>query len=285
MSNSHSTITAPLTSIFTPPAKCSSSWTFEASAYNDVKGGLLLQNAIQPSLASDCFPSGFNQAGRDMTDVAVLSPGACPEGYTTNTRATTIDGTTTASCCLNDYYILTSSRMQGCISTFTGTTSVAARAGGLGKSVDFTTSITVSGTIQMWAQPITIMYQEEELSYYSTTPSSTSTPVPTPSLDSEADEDTDGDGLSAGAKAGIAVGSVAGAFILLGLGFLVWRRRKKQGSQNNMAGPQSGMAGQPAGNAFKPVFQGGLSGADYRNSRSELDGRPVQGTPRVFQLE
>lgn len=93
------TSTIALTTIFTPPADCSSSWTYEAATYNGVESGLLLQNAIQSSMDASCFPPGFNHAGRG-TGAPVFSPGMCPHGYTTNYPATTVESNTIASCCL-----------------------------------------------------------------------------------------------------------------------------------------------------------------------------------------
>ncbi|KAL4745373.1 hypothetical protein BDW72DRAFT_198693 [Aspergillus terricola var. indicus] len=93
-----------------------------------------------------CFPAGFNHAERGDDDV-VFSPGACPDGYTTNAQAITVEATVTASCCLGGYsYRSNYGRPeQGCVSTYTGTTHVAARAGGLRTTVDYTTSTTASG--------------------------------------------------------------------------------------------------------------------------------------------
>jgi len=40
------TVTLPLTTIFTAPSSCSSHWTYEAEYYNNISGGLLIQNAL-----------------------------------------------------------------------------------------------------------------------------------------------------------------------------------------------------------------------------------------------
>jgi hypothetical protein len=97
MALSIGTITVPLTTIFTPPASCSTHWTYEASFYNSFQNGLLLQNAIQSSIDTDCFPSGFIGYGM-LNTIEVYSPGYCPVGY--STPAIYKDsGTTTAICC------------------------------------------------------------------------------------------------------------------------------------------------------------------------------------------
>src|SRR5436190_15087334 len=93
-----SAVTLPLTTVFTPPPQCSSSWTYEGEFYNSVSGGLLLQNALSVSLDTPCFPSGFRNNGRTSL-LQVYSPGFCPQGYTS---PVIIQGgeVTTAICCL-----------------------------------------------------------------------------------------------------------------------------------------------------------------------------------------
>src|SRR4051794_33900106 len=92
------TTTLPLTTKFTPPASCTSRWTYEASYYNSVPGGLLMQNVLAQDLDTDCFPSGFAGYGRVPPVTQIFSPGACPSGYTT--PAVFFDGgTTTEICC------------------------------------------------------------------------------------------------------------------------------------------------------------------------------------------
>ncbi len=92
------TTLAGLTTIFTPPSSCSSSWTYEAEFFNSFSGGLLLQNALSKYLDSECFPTGFDCAGRAPDTINVFSPGACPMGYTTATESFS-SGTTLAVCC------------------------------------------------------------------------------------------------------------------------------------------------------------------------------------------
>ncbi|KAJ5167993.1 uncharacterized protein N7482_003587 [Penicillium canariense] len=272
--------TIPLTTIFTPPSDCLSSWTYEPSTYNEVTSGLLLQNAFQSSLDSSCFPSGFSQAGRGAQNV-VFSPGACPHGYTTNSPATTVALTTTASCCLSGYYYTSTSGYQGCIGTYTGTTFLAARAGGF-NTTDYTTSTTVSGTIQMWAQPITIMYQASQETLYTTATTAPSTSAATSALSPTLSPST----LSGGAKAGIAVGSVVGVLLLIGLAYIFWRiwRKKKiqeEGRSNNTQ--EQVLAHNYAMTAAT------LSELDYRSTRAELEGPAVQtkvvpGYNRTFEV-
>jgi hypothetical protein len=87
-----------LTTIFTPPSTCSSSWTYEAEVFNSVPGGLLLQNALSNYLDTECFPSGFGYAG------------ACPMGYTTATES--FGGGTTLAVCCQKYVDYTSSKIH-----------------------------------------------------------------------------------------------------------------------------------------------------------------------------
>jgi hypothetical protein len=98
-----------LTTIFTPPSTCSSSWTYEAEVFNSVPGGLLLQNALSNYLDTECFPSGFGYAGRAPDTIEVFSPGACPMGYTTAIESFN-SGTTLVVCCQK--YVYTSSKIH-----------------------------------------------------------------------------------------------------------------------------------------------------------------------------
>ncbi|OJJ41680.1 hypothetical protein ASPWEDRAFT_48203 [Aspergillus wentii DTO 134E9] len=244
-STAESTITPiPLTTVFTPPASCSSHWTYEPSGYNLVGDGLLLQNAIanDPS----CFPSGFSHVGRAQ-GTQVFSPGYCPGGYTSANVA--IDGpTTTAICCISNFSYYTSIMMYkdldsatyaGCISSLSSSSKTIVSARGTG--TDEGTQVT--GPITMWAQPITVQLQSTDSSLYvtstatsspaasvtasSATSTSTSTTTPEPPSQSQSPSS----GLSAGAKTGIGVGvGVAGAavFILLAIWLLQRRKNKRK---------------------------------------------------------
>jgi hypothetical protein len=90
------TTTVPMVSVYTPPASCSSRWTYEASTYNGITSGILLQNAF--SVDTDCFPPGFQQNGRILAS-QVFSPGACPDRYSTQ-QFVVSNAVTTATCCL-----------------------------------------------------------------------------------------------------------------------------------------------------------------------------------------
>ena len=93
-----STITSPMTALFTPPPSCASHWTYERELFNSVPGGLLLQDAIVSKTDKNCFPTGFDGWGRAPSFIQVFSPGACPIGYTTANNLYAL-GTTTAVCC------------------------------------------------------------------------------------------------------------------------------------------------------------------------------------------
>ena len=88
-----------MTTIFTPPASCISSWTYEGTYYNTDPGGVLIQNMYAEDFDTNCWPDGFKGSGRADIDVQVYSPGACPVGY--STAQLSFDGaTTTAVCCM-----------------------------------------------------------------------------------------------------------------------------------------------------------------------------------------
>jgi len=135
-------------------------------------------------------------------------------------------------------YYTDSSGYQGCLSTYRGETSLAARAGGFGQA-DTTTSTSLSGTYAMWGVPLTVEFQADQLSLYTTTTSSVFSTTSTSPTTNSASQSTSlsppqtsspssssSGGLSTGAKAGIAVGVVVGVLILLGIAILGWRRRR-----------------------------------------------------------
>jgi hypothetical protein len=95
-SNTVTKKTVGMTSIFTPPPVCATSWTYEPAVYNNVEpSGLLIQNC--ETVVDSCFPSQFADSGR-QTGSIIYSPGYCPMGYISANVA--IDGpTTTAICC------------------------------------------------------------------------------------------------------------------------------------------------------------------------------------------
>ncbi|KAL2831112.1 hypothetical protein BDW59DRAFT_158057 [Aspergillus cavernicola] len=267
-------LTESMTQIFTPPAECSTSWTYEGSYYNSVRNGLLLQNAMTANY--DCFPSGFRNSGRSEGN-QIFSPGYCADGYTS--AALNFDGsTTTAVCCPSDFSYYTTlttpngfdntMMFAGCVSTYpmaSPATAVLARAG----NFDTTTS-TVSGPITMWAQPMTVAYEEDDLSLFITTTTTTTTPTTTPTSTereletpsssnpttssmpsstetnaTNAPPSTDGSSskLSTGAKAGIGAGAAAGGLIIIALLFLLYRRSRQNNAEN---------AASPGINGYQP---------------------------------
>ncbi|OJD26472.1 hypothetical protein ACJ73_02148 [Blastomyces percursus] len=271
----------PLTSVFTPPSSCSSSWTYEEAYYNSVTGGLLMQNAFN-TRDPNCFPPFFEGTGRGQIQ-QVYSPGYCPQGYTSPV-ATTVNEVTTAICCPSDYTYFTTvttinfysqtTIFAGCISTFpeSSTTTVVARTGqaNLAHSV-------VTGPITMWGQPILVQFQSKDLSLYtnaSTTTSSPSTSTtasqtstqPTPSQPASNNQppptslppSSDGNepGLSAGAKAGIAIGAVGAVAILIGLVFFIRLSRRRNRHMPPVYAIQELDTGAPRNGFWPQKFQG-----------------------------
>ncbi|KAG2002864.1 hypothetical protein GB937_009400 [Aspergillus fischeri] len=234
------TTTVPMVSVYTPPASCSSRWTYEASTYNGITSGILLQNAF--SVDTDCFPPGFQQNGRILAS-QVFSPGACPGRYSTQ-QFVVSNAITTATCCLSDFSLYADSGYVGCVSTFTGATEVAARAGGIiFNTRDYTTSTSISGTYTMWGMPIVIEVESTDRSLYTTalstsatttasataTPSASSTSTSSSQIASQTAISSSSNGLSSGTKAGIGVGVGVGVAALAIIGFLgFWLRQRRK---------------------------------------------------------
>ncbi|KIW92027.1 uncharacterized protein Z519_07009 [Cladophialophora bantiana CBS 173.52] len=241
------TITA-MSSVFTPAAGCSNSWTFEGSYYNSISSGLLIQNLYLGEFNTACFPTEFAMYGRAPSSIQVYSPGACPSGYQTP-GVFNNDGTTTAICCESGYSYATSFStinfftsssvlFVGCLSTFEGTTSVIARA----NDTDLSSTV-VSGPLTMWGQPVTVEYQQKDLSLFGTTSTSSSLSIPTSTTTSSTATATfsvssgnstsllnkDSSDLSTGDKAGIAIAGILAVLIAVAIGvFLVRKRRDRR---------------------------------------------------------
>jgi hypothetical protein len=129
------------------------------------------------------------------------------------------------------------------------------------------TATTITGPVEMWAEPIYIEFRQKDLTLYSTSsptttststsarPSSTAssaTSAPTSSLSTGPDSYHSKGGLSTGAKAGIGVGAALGALlILLAVLFFAIRRRRRNKQR------------QPPEPHYQPGFY---------NQRSEIDG-------------
>ncbi|CAI7624688.1 unnamed protein product [Penicillium glandicola] len=233
--------TLAMSSIFTPPASCSSSWTYEPYAANLVENGLLLQNAVASDGADpDCFPSGYSQYGR-ISPTIVYSPGYCPSGYT-SANLVIHSSATTAECCLSDFTYYTESRAgtttyAGCISNFPSTSSTIVTVRQVSGE-----STQVTGPITMWAQPIQVELEASDSSLFvtatttsNTTTLATSTQTSTTSAQSAtstASTGTETSGLSTGAKIGVGVGvGAAGLVLILALVFWFYRRRQAKAQQ------------------------------------------------------
>ncbi|KAI9930019.1 hypothetical protein MW887_011829 [Aspergillus wentii] len=213
----------PLTTIFTPPASCSTRFTYEPPAYNTFQNGVLLQNAV--AVDSACFLPGFTNLGR-FQGSQTFSPGYCPMGYTS--ANININGPqTTAICCLPNFSYSSSSMWAGCISSLpsSSTTIVSVRHTGLNEGTQ------VTGPMSMIAQPITVQLQATDSSLYASV-IGTASPLPSskaPSFTSAAPSSTPSTGLSTGAKAGIGAGvGVAGVAFLSLIALWFFHRQRAQ---------------------------------------------------------
>lgn len=218
-----------------------------------------MQNMWLTNAPLTCFPPYWNSEGRVPKGISyIYSPAACPAGYTSAQQVITGSGSganTAAVCCYSSFSYYTVSSKQsganfasssfvGCLSIFSGTTTVQARS----NDNDLNTT-SISGPVTMWAQPLVVQHHSSDLSLFAatTTTSSSISPtsdatsasgsstasVVTPTSTSPASATTQagakGGGLSTGVKAGIAIGAIGG-FILLCIliAFPLWRRRRQQ---------------------------------------------------------
>ncbi|KAJ5422671.1 hypothetical protein N7491_011116 [Penicillium cf. griseofulvum] len=239
--------TMPMSSIFTAPASCSNSWTYEPEAANLVPNGLLIQNAVDKDNADPaCFPSGYSQYGRVRPSIA-YSPGYCPHGYT-SADLVIHSPATTAICCPSSSSTIVTVRQADEEST------------------------QISGPVTMWAQAIQVQLQSSDKRLFvsatttttktrissdepsdktrtptasepsdtaaSSTPSSIQTGIAAPEtpetpVPAAPGTGVETSGLSTGAKIGVGVGvSAAGLIIIVALLFWFFRRRHAKGQKS-----------------------------------------------------
>ncbi|KAJ5691984.1 hypothetical protein N7462_001407 [Penicillium macrosclerotiorum] len=243
-SSTHKITTVPLTSIFTIPTSCSSSWTYESESANDISGGLLMQNCV--SVDGDdgaCWPSGYNNWGRTIP-TQIFSPGHCPQGYT-SAGLSISNSMTAAMCCISGFGFTSDSSYAGCTSILPSTSSMFVT---IRQKTGDTTEVT--GPVTMWGAAISIQWEERDLTYWSSTSATTtdatdsgvtavsaatgaamaaSTATSTATAGSSADVSKSSSGLSTGAGIGIGVGvGVASVAVLAALGFWFFRRKMRK---------------------------------------------------------
>ncbi|KAK8177503.1 hypothetical protein IWX90DRAFT_20063 [Phyllosticta citrichinensis] len=182
ISTSAGSVTVPMTTRFTPPAECKTHWTYEDSYFNSISNGILVQNQVTTrgiGVDSKCFPSGWTGNGRASDQqTQTFSPGACPVSYTTVTEQIS-QGTTIGVCCYSDFSYVETGNLVGCVSRFpyASSTIVTGWAQLVRQSADNMTQ--VAGPMTMWAQPITVAFEEKDVSLFSTTTSSSDLPTST----------------------------------------------------------------------------------------------------------
>ncbi|KAJ9489921.1 hypothetical protein VN97_g3359 [Penicillium thymicola] len=293
------TTTLAMSSIFTAPASCSSSWTYEPRAANNVLNGLLLQNAVANDNADPaCFPSGYSQYGRIRPTIA-YSPGYCPGGYT-SADLVIHSPATTAICCPSDFSYIEEPRdstttFGGCVSEFPSSSSTIVTVRQVSQE-----STQVNGPVTMWAQPIQIELQASDKSLFvsATTTSDTTTSdsspqtgpaspnpaTPKPANPAAPGTGTESSGLSTGARIGVGVGvGAAGLIIIAALAFWLFRRRQNKGQKSlqdasSLGGshPEASELGGSSKFGANPSYKGPGHGTP-----SELGGSSQAGTSTV----
>ncbi|CAG8908475.1 unnamed protein product [Penicillium egyptiacum] len=281
--------TMPMSSIFTAPASCSNSWTFEPQAANNVPNGILIQNAVANDNADPaCFPSGYSQYGRTRATIA-YSPGYCPGGYT-SADLVIHNPATTAMCCPSHFSYYEEERegsttFAGCLSHLPSSSSTIVTV----RQVDHE-STQVIGPVTMWAQAIQVQLKASDRSLFVSatttdtssgqTGSATSTQTG-PTTTSDPDTETETSGLSTGARIGVGVGvGVAGLIIIAALAFWLFRRRQKK-AQKGLPDTSSFGGSRPEPSELGGSTQFGTNPSYQRAGQatpSELGGSSQAGT-------
>ncbi|KAJ5903938.1 hypothetical protein N7504_006321 [Penicillium tannophilum] len=129
------------------------------------------------------------------------------------------------------------------------------------------------------------MYQASDQSLYTTSTSTSATSTSSSSTASSATSSAaSSNTLSGGAKAGIAIGSVVGALLLLGVGLFFWRSYRKK-RRLEEGGTQGAMQAHELdyNMAMRPVPI--PIELENRSVGSQFGGKPVLGHTRTPELE
>ncbi|CEO58936.1 hypothetical protein PMG11_03628 [Penicillium brasilianum] len=228
-STSSTSAAIPLTTVFTPPASCTSvNWVSSDCQKSTCDG---VYNIVQTT-DTDCYPSGWAKTA------TWFSPGLfCPTGYTVNNTNVVTSGLgiteTQARCCPSGYAFATKAleywwTPEPCTKISKTTTVIDYTV--LGVTPTTTTAVTYTHPI-IHAYPVELRWQSTDsvdavvessatvMLTSSTGTSASSTSTPSSSSASS--------GLSTGAKAGIGIGVAAAAIIVIVLSLLFWFRRRR----------------------------------------------------------
>ncbi|THY69758.1 hypothetical protein D6C86_08848 [Aureobasidium pullulans] len=204
----------PLTTIFTPPASCSTR-PFTLAATNNSTIGTW---DAQYNSTYACYPPSWNTA-----KVNYYLPGVCPEGYN-YVGIFSYQTTTSANCCPYGMSLV-DNNCQTVISTPT-----------YALMPDLTDTFAISNGFTGLATPINVAWRSADSQSFTpaaapvlAVASAWNLPTSTRTADTETSSAVlSSDGLSTGAKAGIGVGVAAAVLILLGILLFFFLRRRKQ---------------------------------------------------------
>ncbi|KAK3719904.1 hypothetical protein LTR37_004027 [Vermiconidia calcicola] len=292
------TAAIPLTTIFTPPFDCTAPEAYDRTEWAGNQWAFQLDSGVN---TPSCYPSSYSEYqsnGRRLW----YSPGVCPHLYeyvATSIRSAEDAGpaTTLAICCPPGVHDAPNGHFWSCGQVLTSV------ATDLTFSNDAFSSSTRLPTTTVYANPISVAWQEKDLSLFmpasapllalsragvtfapdSSTSQSTSSPStsssPATSVPSAETAQPKLD-LSSGAAAGIGVGAtVAVISAAAGLWWLLRnykfsRRRHQDQLQFPAEGGQDQKSYLPSGHAMAEAPDTGRPyEADYSNVRVELEGR------------
>ncbi|KAJ5883615.1 uncharacterized protein N7473_010501 [Penicillium subrubescens] len=220
----------PLTTVFTPPASCTSVNLVSSDCSKSTCDGLY--NIVQTT-DTNCYPSGW------ATTATWFSPGLyCPTGYTVNDTNVVTSGLgiteTQARCCPSGYAFATQLQApwwtpEPCTKISTTTTVLEFTI--LGATPTTTTAITYKNPI-IHAYPIELRWQSTDsvdggVKSSATVELTSSSGTSATSTSTSTGGASTSTGLSTGAKAGIGVGVAAAAIIAIILSLLFWVRRRR----------------------------------------------------------
>ncbi|KAK0514191.1 hypothetical protein JMJ35_002808 [Cladonia borealis] len=250
-----STVTIPLTTIFTPPPSCLGVITYD--------GVLFWQNGVSQTGDSNCYPASFHNIYNSY-----YSPGICPQSWTSASTYPHANKPleTAAFCCPSSYFVYSTTSealVDFACASLIGTDlanvfSTSMLSPGplpTSPSLETVTQTDIPpGSNTVWADLIQIRWQSTDTDVmnlmresektaavgsarlFTASPAATSSTVPSPTPSSQSNDTTPSSSrLSTGSKVGIGVSAALNAVLLVVVALVYFHRRRKSETKNSAA--------------------------------------------------
>ncbi|KAK1749668.1 hypothetical protein QBC47DRAFT_418731 [Echria macrotheca] len=257
------TRTPALTTVWTPPAFCSTRFHAGTSASPPYSYGW--QDQVDPEWYS-CVPPEWDAAAcQSLTFSPALQ---CPHGWTVAASKTVLgpdlSSITFATCCMTGFtasLFWDGEKCSASVNNFPLVVLATNDAGGFASPLATAVSTATLGNGSLDHRGIVIGWQQSDLATASTVPSNLATSHPTLTSTSSptaevSPSNTESKTLSSGAIAGIAIGGVVGVVLILAAIFVLFRRRRASpGEELDTNTTRQELPSPPPFKDAKPLYQ------------------------------